>query len=883
MNPIILPFDSNAYTFEQVGGKGANLLRLTRAGQPVPGGFIISSEAYRNFVTANRLDAVISAALQSASIDTADSLEKASTIIREAFSKAPLPEEIESQVHSAWQSLGGQAVAVRSSATAEDLPELSFAGQQDTYLNITDGPDLLRAVIDCWSSLWTGRAIGYRLRNGIDQSSISLAVVVQRMVQSEVSGVLFTANPLTGKRTETVIDAAYGLGEALVSGLVEPDHFVVDSASGRVISSIVGSKKVSIHSQAAGGVIRQEGDSDSSLCLGGDEIQQLAAAGRAIQAEYGSPQDIEWALAGGKLYILQARAITSLYPLPSFCPDPLTVWLSFGSFQGMLAPMTPLGQDMMRGIVGGGAEMVGRKPEADPSFFVPAGERLWIKINSIARNPVGRKILPYILSQIDPGVARVMDELMPELQAGEKSRLNLTTIFGLAGFVLPVAARAISTLMDPLSARARFDRMLEDKLEEFSIPGVDGRRENLWQFLSILDHASGSLGFVLPRFLPVFAPGMALLNYLMQTAGDPQLALEITRGISNNVTTQMDLALWSTAVCIREDRESLDLFTQLPAADLAARYLAGQLPAASLRVVGDFLEKYGMRGVGEIDFGSKRWREDPTPVIHTLQSYLQIDPELAPDVLFRKGEASALNAVEELARRARSQPFGWFREKRVRFAASRVRALVGARESPKFFAIRAMGMLRLKLLEAGVQFAEAGEINQADDLLFLHLDEINSLATGDPSTDWKPLIAARRQVYERELRRRQVPRALVSDGRTFYEGSAASPDGGDTLTGSPVSPGEVEGIVHVVLDPRTTRLEPGEILVCPGTDPAWTPLFLAAGGLITEVGGMMTHGSVVAREYGIPAVVGVDHATTRLQAGQRIRLNGNSGKIVLIK
>jgi pyruvate,water dikinase len=294
-----------------------------------------------------------------------------------------------------------------------------------------------------------------------------------------------------------------------------------------------------------------------------------------------------------------------------------------------------------------------------------------------------------------------------------------------------------------------------------------------------------------------------------------------------------------------------------------------------------FLDKYGMRGIGEIDLGQPRWREDPTPVMHTLQSYLQIDPEFAPDVLFRKGAKAAEEAIENLAAEARHQRGGWIKEKLVRAAARRVRLLMGARESPKFFAIRAMGLVRKFLLEVGAEFAASGTITRPDDLFFLHVAELKAMARREPQ-DWNALITRRRLTYQRELRRRQVPRVLVSDGRAFHQGVGAGTDTGDIITGSPVSPGIAEGIVHVVLDPRNARLVPGEILVCPGTDPAWTPLFMTAGGLVMEVGGMMTHGSVVAREYGIPAVVGVHQATLKLKDGQLIRLDGTTGRIAIL-
>jgi pyruvate,water dikinase len=321
-----------------------------------------------------------------------------------------------------------------------------------------------------------------------------------------------------------------------------------------------------------------------------------------------------------------------------------------------------------------------------------------------------------------------------------------------------------------------------------------------------------------------------------------------------------------------------------------------------------FLQRYGMRGVGEIDMGQPRWREEPTPVMHTLQSYLQIDPAQAPDVLFERGAMAAAQAIEALAAIARRQPLGWLKEKVVRAAARRIRLLMSARESPKFYAIRVMGIVRAALLNVGQEFVAAGTLDRPDDLFFLKIAELHALAghpvpsgavtataitaaaastraetaAAAPTSGWKALVAERRAANAREKRRRLLPYVLVSDGRAFYEGVGAETDTATALTGSPVSPGVVEGRVHIIFDPRGAQLAPGEILVCPGTDPAWTPLFMTAGGLITEVGGMMTHGSVVAREVGIPAVVGVHQATQRLQDGQLIRLNGSTGKIIIL-
>ncbi len=881
----ILPFTSPKAILETAGGKGMNLARLTRAGFIVPRGFIVSTSAYREFVTANRWLPAIQSAVANLSAEDAEALERASAQIRAAFTVGKMPEAIESAIRTAYADFGNRAVAVRSSATAEDLPDLSFAGQQDTYLNVIGIEQLLAAVVNCWSSLWTGRAIGYRLRNGIDHSEAALAVVVQEMVQSEISGVLFTANPVTGLRSEVVIDAALGLGEALVSGQVEPDHYVVDMLNDRIAAKTLGAKKISTRSKTGGGVEVIEENAERRQALSDEEILHLAATGGQIQQEYGFPQDIEWAFADGQLYILQSRPITSLFPIPELSFDPLIIWFSFGAAQGVVGPMTPLGIDAAINIAAGAGRMFGvpLKPE-ELKVFASAGERIWIRISDLLRHPIGIRVSGAV-GFIEPSTGKILKPLIadPRLGAGT-GKLKFSTVRRIVKFALPILGRFARNMLHPEKARAEFDAIIESKLATAQIaPAPDrfGRLMNIVAF--IRERVGNAFQFLLPRFIPVFGPSIAAFNLLNEIAGaDRALVLEITRGLPDNITTEMDLALWKVATEIRAEAGSENEFRASDAPTLARRYHERTLPSPAQTALARFMEKYGMRGTAEVDFGQPRWREDPTPIIYTLQSYLDIDEASAPNVLFTRGQQAAGDAIEKLAARARAGRGGWLKERLVRGAARRIRLLMGARESPKFFAVRMMGIARKALLEVGAEFVEAGTIARAEDLVFLKLAELDSLARAEPR-DWKALIAGRRLTYQRELRRRQVPRVLVSDGRTFYEGLGSETDTGNVITGSPVSPGVVEGIVHVIFDPRGAKLAPGEILVCPGTDPAWTPLFMAAGGLVTEVGGVMTHGSVVAREYGIPAVVGVHQATTRLKDGQRVKVDGTTGQIIILE
>ena len=350
----------------------------------------------------------------------------------------------------------------------------------------------------------------------------------------------------------------------------------------------------------------------------------------------------------------------------------------------------------------------------------------------------------------------------------------------------------------------------------------------------------------------------------------------------HNPTTEMDLMLWNMAKTIRDDEESVQLFRDFSAEVFSNRYLSGDLPSSILFEVMEFINRYGGRGLGEIDLGRKRWAEDPRYVFETLANFLNIkNDEKAPDVIFAGGSLSAKEAINKLVLQVRRKKNGWIKSRLVRFFANRARQLMGLRESPKFFAVRIFWLIREELLKTGREFVKAGDIQEADDLFYLTFRELKEFAA-HKTNDWKKIISSRRQAYQRELLRKQIPRILLSDGRAFYEGVINSEFTDEGLNGSPVSPGSATGKVRVVFNPTGAGLLPGEILVCPGTDPSWTPLFLTASGLVMEVGGMMTHGAVVAREYGIPAIVGVDQATTRLQTGQLIRIDGSSGQIQIL-
>jgi phosphohistidine swiveling domain-containing protein len=893
------------------GGKGANLGALLRTGLPVPPGFCVTTAAYRAFLGIGDLGARIHQTVQGVRPDDPGSLEEAADSVRADFTSRLVPGDLAAEIVQAYTDLsgpsrpGGAAVAVRSSATAEDLPDLSFAGQQDTFLNVVGPADLLDAVVRCWASLWTARALGYRARNGIDHESVALAVVVQLMIPSEVSGVLFTANPLTGRRTETVIDAALGLGEALVSGRVEPDHYVVDTDAGRVLCRTLGAKALSVRGLPGGGTVSRPESAADRQALPDEQILALTRLGRRAEQAFGSPQDLEWAWAEGRLSVVQSRPITSLYPLPAnLASHQLQALFSFGAWQGMLDPFTPLGRDLFSYLAVGFGRVFGLERTApEQRMFLTAGERLFVNLSEPLRTGVGRRIVRGLLPAIDPVSARILDTLVEDPRFASGRNVSARTWWRLLRGFAPFIGNTLYTMLSPARGRARIEARITAELARTE--SACAAAEDLPALVGTLRSTLVALPQrMMPRLVAGVASGQIPYQVLRRRAGVPeagQLVMELSLGLPHNVTTGMNLDLWRAARAIRADPASAGHCTGTGVDTLAAEYARGTLPPVAQSAVRGFLTRYGMRGIAEIDIGRPRWREDPSALFDALRGYLGIPSEASPEAAFRQGGQRAAAARERLLQLYRRTPHGALKALLIRGVTNRYRELGGLRETPKFFIVRILGYFRQALLTAGARLADSDVLSRPDDVMFLRLEDLAAIgsdastggttATAAPVTatvrNWKAVVADRRADYERERRRTQVPRILLSDGTAFHEPPAttarSTQDGPRTLTGSPVSVGSVTGTVRVVLNPRDTRLAPGEILVCRATDPAWTPLFLTAGGLILEVGGMMTHGSVVAREYGLPAVVGVTDATKRLHTGELVQVDGTRGLITVLE
>ena len=875
----------SAEELAEVGGKARNLGILLRAGFPVPPGFCVTTAGYRTAV-GSRLTELFAELVAAADDQTAQ--HRLAGLARELVATAPAPAELAEEITAAYAGLGADVpVAVRSSATAEDLEGASFAGQQDTYLNVVGADALLDAVRRCWASLWTDRAVSYRASQGIDPADVALAVVVQVMVDAVAAGVMFTADPVAGTRQRAVIDANPGLGEAVVSGAVNPDHLVVDSTTGLVIDRKLGDKRLAVRAVPGGGTTAEElPDGAAAGCLTDAQAAELARLGDAVELHYGAPQDTEWALDGaGTFWLTQARPITTLYPrLHRPDRDGTRLFFCISLAQGLTRPFTPMGLATVRMIGTSITQVALRHGPADPldgpTAFQVAGQRPFVDATAAFRNPLARRILFGALGVMEARAAAVLRTLDDDPRFAVEPTGRLGFLRGVATVLVRSRAplHAFVAVVSPERAVRRIDQAEVRLRRGLTVPPTATPEQRLAR----IERALAANPFMLmPSNFAYAVPGFvaqALARRLLGGRATQEERQAVLRGMPNNVTTDMDLALWDLTEHVRADPSSVAAF-RVSVPELASAYAAGTLPRVAQLGMAGFLRRYGHRAVAEIDLGMPRWSDDPSHLLGVVRNYLALDDAaLAPSAQFAAGRASAEAMSAELVRRAGGPTS--LRGRAVGFALDRARRLTGLRESPKFLLIVMFGLIRAELQRVGAALQQRGTIDDADDIFFVDLAQARAGLAGN---DLRPIVQANKATYGAELERRHIPRILLSDG-TEPEATARPADVPEgALLGSPASAGTVTAQARVILDPVGARLDPGEILVAPSTDPGWTPLFLIAGGLVMEMGGSNSHGAVVAREYGIPAVVGVPDATHRIRTGDLVTIDGAAGLVTLAK
>ncbi|HEY6038577.1 MAG TPA: rifamycin-inactivating phosphotransferase, partial [Kofleriaceae bacterium] len=809
MSYVVGFHDLAATQVAAVGGKGARLAALSRiAGVRVPPGFCVTTEAF---------DAALPALDDRLTPDA----------LRAEIEATAIPPAVAAAITGALAELGeAAAYAVRSSATAEDLPTASFAGQHDSYLNIIGREAILAHVRRCWASLWTDRAVAYRRRNGFDPRKIRMAVVVQRMVTPHAAGVLFTADPLTGNRKTASIEATFGLGEALVSGLVTPDVYKV-RAGAIVAKTLAG----------------------PTAALSDAQVVRLDALGRRIEAHFAAPQDIEWCLAGEDFQLVQSRAITTLFPLPAETDDKPHVYVSVGHQQMMTDAMKPLGLSVWR--------------LSSPASMTEAGGRLFVEVTRALASPASRAIMVQKLGAADPLLGDALQSVIDR------------------GFV-PTTTEPAPTNPAFAAAPAELDPAVVSEL----IAAIDASvaaakieietRRGPAAFDAILaDVTEHSRRFLDPRNLPaIIAPmeAAAWLNeHLLAWLGEKRAADTLARSVPNNVTSEMGLALLQVADLIRPHAEVVAFLERVEREDFLADLpaLAGGREARA--AIEAFLARYGMRCAGEIDITRPRWSERPTLLLPMLLGNIKSSEPGAGARRFEQGLREAEAKERDVLARLRALPDGEAKAAQTRKMIDRLRAFAGYREYPKYGIVRRYFIYKQALLREADRLVEAGVLRDREDSFFLTFQELRE-AVETQRVD--PALLRAREAAFRSHQLLAPPRVLTSEGDALAGAYRRDEVPAGALVGVPVSTGTVEGRARVILDLAHAELEPGDILVTTFTDPSWTPVFLAIVGLVTEVGGMMTHGAVIAREYGLPAVVGVTGATRRIRDGQRIRVHG---------
>nr|WP_296069510.1 rifamycin-inactivating phosphotransferase [uncultured Actinoplanes sp.] len=845
-----------------VGGKGANLGALTRIdGVRVPAGFCVTTDAFLRVMAdvpaiGDRLDRL-------SRVDPGDraAIATLSADIRRAIEGVAVPGDLAAAVTAAVGRLGEHdAYAVRSSATAEDLPTASFAGQQDSYLNVVGPAAVLRHVGRCWASLFTERAVTYRRRNGIDDRTVRMAVVVQRMVFPHAAGVLFTADPVTGDRKVATVEASFGLGEALVSGVVNPD--VVKVRDGEIVARAIAVKQRAVLAAPDGGTRDQAIDPPlrEQPALTDDQVVRLAQLGRRIEAHFGRPQDIEWCLTGDSFQIVQSRPITTLFPIPESGDGENHVYLSVGHQQMMTDAMKPLGISFWQ--------------ITTPAPMAQAGGRMFVDVTQRLASPAGRAALLELVGKSDP-------------LTGDALR----TVLERDGFIRPLPGEgAPGPLAGGPPAPIETDPAIVTELigrSEASIAAVarEIRTRTGPALLDFIRADIQELRRILfdPRSHQVFMSAMEAtwwLNERMEAwLGEKNAADTLTQSVPHNVTSEMGLALLDVADAIRPHPEVVAFLRGVRDDGFLDRLpgLAGGREARD--AIEGWLGRYGMRCVGEIDITRPRWSERPSTLVPLILGNVRNFGPGESRRRFEQGRREARQKEQELLERLRELPDGETKAGQTKRMIDRVRTFIGYREYPKYGMVSRYFVYKRALLAEAGRLVQARVLRDEEDIYYLTFDELHDVVRTNRVDD--RLVERRKDAFA-SYQALTPPRVLTSDGEALTGAYRRDDLPAGALVGLPVSAGTVEGRARVILDMATADLEPGDILVTAHTDPSWTPLFVAVAGLVTEVGGLMTHGAVIAREYGLPAVVGVVDATRLIRDGQRIRVHGTGGYVEIL-
>jgi pyruvate,water dikinase len=819
-----------------VGGKAAHLGALSRIeGIRVPPGICVTTDAYRRVAARASIDDGLDR-LSRLKPDDLGAIRAIAADVREAIEAVAIPDDVAAEIAGALDEHA--AYAVRSSATAEDLPTASFAGQQDTFLDVVGPAAVLRHVSRCWASLFTERAVAYRLRNGIDHRKVHMAVVVQRMVVARAAGVLFTADPVTGNRKVSSVEAVPGLGDALVSGLVNPDVYKV--RAGEVV------ERTTRHAPPT---------------LTDAQVLSLERLGRHVEAQLGGPQDVEWCLDDDGFQLVQSRPITTLFPVPEVADGDNHVYISVGHQQMMTDAMKPLGLSLWRLTAG--------RP------MLEAGGRLFVDVTRGLASPASRGPLLAMAGRSDPLIGDALRTIVQRegfLPAPPDAE---------PGWVPPGGGAPSPIDTDPAVVA---DLIAHDRASVAALKR-DIRAQSGEALLDFILADLRELKPLLfgPKSMQAVMAGMEaawwLNDHLKEWLGEKNAADTLSQSVPNNVTSEMGLALLHVADVVRPHPEVVAFLRSVEDDGFLDRMegLAGG-PEARDAIRG-WLDAYGMRCAGEIDVTRPRWSERPATLLPLILGHVRNFEPGAGERRFAQGLREAREKEQELLARLRALPDGEGKAAETKRMIDRVRTFAGYREYPKYGMVCRYQVYKQALMEEAGRLVQAGAIEEEDDIFHLTFQELHDVVRTCTVDD--RLVRERKDAF-RSYQGLTPPRVLTSDGEAVAGTYGRHDVPAGALVGLAVSAGTVEGRARVVLDMAEADLDAGDILVTAFTDPSWTPIFVAIKGLVTEVGGLMTHGAVIAREYGLPAVVGVEHATRRIRDGQRIRVHGTEGYVEVL-
>jgi pyruvate,water dikinase len=852
-----------------VGGKGAHLGELSRIdGISVPAGFCVTTDAFGRVSAeapsiADRLDR-----LSRREPDDRDAIRTLSGEVRRIIEGVAIPDNLAAEITARLTLLGEDAAcAVRSSATAEDLPGASFAGQQDTYLNVVGPAAVLRHVSRCWASMFTERAVTYRLRKGFDHRAVHMAVVVQQMVFPQAAGILFTADPVTGNRKVTSVEAGFGLGEALVSGLVNADAYKV--RDGDIIARVLATKQLAIHASPGGGTQQRaiEPERQGQPALTDGQVVRLVELGRRIEAHFGRPQDIEWCLADDGFHIVQSRPITTLFPIPAAGDRENRVYVSVGHQQMMTDAMKPLGLSLW--------QLTTPRPMAE------AGGRLFVDVTRALASPASRASLLDVMGTGDPLIRDALETIvergdfirsLPDEDPGRPPAGGAPAPTGDAPAPIEADPGIVAELIG--RSRASVDALQRD-IETKSGPAlVDFILADIGELRRLLFDPQSSR-----VWMAAMGATWWLNERLQAWLGETGAADALAQSVPNNVTSEMGLALLDVADTIRPHPDVVAFLQRVDDEGFLDELPGLEGGREARDAIRAWLERYGMRCVGEIDITRPRWSERPTTLVPLILGNIRGFEAGAGGRRFERGRRAAENKEQELLARLRALPDGEAKAAETKRMIDRVRTFAGYREYPKYGMVSRYFVYKQALLKEAERLVDAGVLREQEDLFFLRFEELDDAVRAHRVDE--QLIRRRKEAFG-SYQALTPPRVLTSDGEAVAGAYRRDNVPAHALVGLPVSAGIAEGRARVILDMAEAELEAGDILVTAFTDPSWTPLFVAINGLVTEVGGLMTHGAVIAREYGLPAVVGVEHATRLIRDGQRIRVHGTDGYVEIL-